>query len=139
MRWRGFLGIPENPKTAKALRYTSISKYCGIKIATVLYSSISFNNIDTDFSVYRQQYGAVFGIYINHVRKKKLLFSMFVSNIVVSCISCILLLFFTVFVVLMEEAGDNDEDMGVESRTVDASEELVSKPGAKSQVWQYFG
>ena len=39
----------------------------------------------------------------------------------------------------MEEAGDNDEDMGVESRTVDASEELVSKPGAKSQVWQYFG
>ena len=54
---------------------------------------------------------------------------MFVSDIVVSCIS-ILLLFFVVFVVLLKEAGDNDEDMGVESRTVDASEELVSKPGA---------
>ena len=53
----------------KALRYTGISKYRGIKIATVLYSSISFNNIDTDFSVYRQWYGAVFGIYINYINR----------------------------------------------------------------------
>ena len=75
---------------SKALRYTGISKYRGIKIATVLYSSISFNNIDTYFSVYQQRYGAIFGIYINHIRKKKLLFSMFISDIVVSCISCIL-------------------------------------------------
>lgn len=41
--------------------------------------------------------------------------------------------------VFMEEDANDNEDVEAESRAIEASEELVSKPGAKSQVWQYFG